>query len=161
MKKLLIAVLLVVISVTPVLANSIPVYDLGDGYTAVRNDVFDQLVENDQLLDVYKQEVVYYKNTLEQYMVLSDERKDIQDARIVLFKETIDIKDQIIEYKDSQIENYSQLYQIKSAEANRRVFKNWFDRFLLLAVGAYAVSQIDDNTGKAAVSAITVYLFNN
>jgi len=153
--------LLVVISVTPVLANSIPVYDLGDGYTAVRNDVFDQLVENDQLLDVYKQEVVYYKNTLEQYMVLSDERKDIQDARIVLFKETIDIKDQIIEYKDSQIENYSQLYQIKSAEANRRVFKNWFDRFLLLAVGAYAVSQIDDNTGKAAVSAITVYLFNN
>jgi len=161
MKKLLIAVLLVVISVTPVLANSIPVYDLGDGYTAVRNDVFDQLVDNDKLLEVYKEEAEYYKSTLEQYMALSNERKDIQEARIVLLKDTVRVKDEIISYKDSQIDNYSQLYQIKSAEANKRVFKNWFDKLLLVSVGAYAVSEIDDDSGKAAVGAVTIYLFNN
>lgn len=161
MKKLLTIILLIIITATPIAANNIPVYDLNNGYTAVRNDVFDQLVENDQLLEIYQQETEYYKSTLEQYMFLSDERKEIQEARIILLKDTIGIKDQIIEYKDTQINNYNQLYQIKSAEANRRVFKNWFDRFLLLAVGAYAVSQIDDDTGRAAVTVGVIYLFND
>lgn len=162
LKKILTSVLLVILTSTVSFANnSVAVYDLENGYTAVRNDVFDQLVENDELLAVYKEEAEYYKSTLEQYMALSDERKDIQEARIVLLKDTIGIKDEIISYKDSQIDNYSQLYQIKSAEADKRVFKNWFDKLLLVSIGAYAVSQIDDDSGKAAVGAVTIYLFNN
>ncbi|HQQ39705.1 MAG TPA: hypothetical protein PKY72_05350 [Bacilli bacterium] len=161
MKKILTVLLLILTIVNPAYSQSTAVYDLGNGYTAVRNDIFDQWVENDELLDVYREEAEYYKKTLEQFMALSDEKGDIQEARIVLLKDTIYLKDEIINYKDSQIENYNQLYQIKSVEANKRVFSNWFSKLLLLGMGAYAVSEIDDTAGRAAVGALTIYLFNN
>jgi len=159
-KKLLLSVILIVCLTTTGFANQ-PMYQLNENYTAVRNDIFDQLTEKDRLVDLLEEELEYANLTIQQLKDLHSQNDDLYERRIVILKDVLGLKDEIISYKDSQINNYNQLYQIKSAEANRRVFKNWFDKFLLLSVGAYAVSQIDDNTGKAAVSAITVYLFNN
>ena len=64
-KKLSLAFLIVFLFSTTAFSNQ-PAYKLNEQYTAVRNDVFTKLVENDKLLDVYKEEVSYLKTSLEE-----------------------------------------------------------------------------------------------
>jgi len=164
MKKLFMIVILILgfILIFQTQAWSQPVvYDLGNGYTAVENNLFDQFVKNEKLIELYKEDIAYKNDVIEKLKLLHGQSDNIQEQRIEVLKDTLGLKDNIIELKDQNIENYKNLYVMKSDEVNKYKFKNWFDKILVAALGAYAVSEIDDNTGKAAVSAITVYLFNN
>ena len=137
------------------------VYDLGNGYTAVRNDVFDKLVENDKLLDLAKEEAEYYKKTLDQYIKLTEQKDEIQDNRIIVLKETLELKDNIISYKDDNIQNWQSMYNIKEAEVRSLKTKNVWEKILTVGLGAYAFSQLDDSTDKAIVGGLTIYLVTN
>ncbi len=136
-------------------------YDLGNGYTAVRNDVFDKLVENDKLLELAQEEVKYYKETLDQYIKLTEQKDEIQDSRIQVLKETLVLKDQIISYKDDNIQNWESLYNIKKDEVNSLKTKSIWEKILTVGLGAYAFSQLDDSTDKAIVGGLTIYLVTN
>lgn len=137
------------------------VYDLGNGYTAVRNDVFDKLVENDKLLDLAKEEAEYYKKTLDQYIKLTEQKDEIQNNRIIVLKETLELKDNIISYKDDNIQNWRSMYNIKEAEVRSLKTKNVWEKILTVGLGAYAFSQLDDSTDKAVVGGLTIYLVTN
>lgn len=137
------------------------VYDLGNGYTAVRNDVFDKLVENDKLLELAQEEAKYYKETLDQYIKLTEQKDEIQDSRIQVLKETLVLKDQIISYKDDNIQNWESLYNIKKDEVNSLKTKSIWEKILTIGLGAYAFSQLDDSTDKAIVGGLTIYLVTN
>lgn len=137
------------------------VYDLGNGYTAVRNDIFDKLVENDKLLELAQEEAKYYKETLDQYIKLTEQKDEIQDSRIQVLKETLVLKDQIISYKDDNIQNWRSLYNIKEAEVRSLKTKNVWEKILTVGLGAYAFSQLDDSTDKAIVGGLTIYLVTN
>lgn len=136
-------------------------YDLGNGYTAVRNDIFDKLVENDKLLELAQEEAKYYKETLDQYIKLTEQKDEIQDSRIQVLKETLVLKDQIISYKDDNIQNWRSLYNIKEAEVRSLKTKNVWEKILTVGLGAYAFSQLDDSTDKAIVGGLTIYLVTN
>lgn len=131
-------------------------YDLKNGYIAVRSDVFNKLVENDKLLEIYKEEAKYYKESLTELKELQSERFTIQDQRIFVLKETVAVKDDIIALKDKNVENYKSLYDIKSAEVRTLKRKTLLDKLLVLGIGAYGVSQIDDTGGQIAVGAATL-----
>lgn len=137
------------------------VYDLGNGYTAVRNDVFDRLVENDKLLELAQEEAKYYKETLDQYIKLTEQKDEIQNNRIQVLKETLVLKDQIISYKDNNIQNWESLYNIKKDEVNSLKTKSVWEKILTVGLGAYAFSQLDDSTDKAIVGGLTIYLVTN
>jgi len=136
-------------------------YDLGNGYTAVRNDIFDKLVENDKLLELAQEEAKYYKETLDQYIKLTEQKDEIQDSRIQVLKETLVLKDQIISYKDDNIQNWESLYNIKKDEVNSLKTKSIWEKILTVGLGAYAFSQLDDSTDKAIVGGLTIYLVTN
>jgi len=136
-------------------------YDLGNGYTAVRNDVFDKLVENDKLLKLAREEAEYYRETLEQYVKLAEQKDEIQDSRIAVLKETLVLKDQIISYKDDNLQNWESLYNIKKDEVRSLKTKSVWEKILVIGLGAYAFSQLEDSTDKAVVGGLTVYLAIN
>ena len=136
-------------------------YDLGNGYTAVRNDIFDKLVENDKLLELAQEEAKYYKETLDQYIKLTEQKDEIQNNRIQVLKETLELKDNIISYKDDNIQNWQSMYNIKEAEVRSLKTKNVWEKILTVGLGAYAFSQLDDSTDKAIVGGLTIYLVTN
>lgn len=149
--------LILLLQTNTVYSKDLPVsYDLKNGYTAVRNDVLNKLVENDKLIDVYKEEATYYKESLAELKELQSERFTIQNERIYVLKETISVKDDIINLKDKNIDNYKSLYDIKSAEVRTLKRKTLLDKLLVLGIGAYGVSQIDDTGGQIAVGAATL-----
>ena len=137
------------------------VYDLGNGYTAVRNDVFDKLAENDKLLELMKEERDYYKNTLDQYIALEEQKSRIQEERIAVLKDTIEVKNSIIELKDDNLQNWEKLYNIEKAEVRSLKIKKTWEKILTLGLGAYAFSQLDDSSDKAVVGGLTLYLVTN
>lgn len=137
------------------------VYDLGNGYTAVRNNVFDKLVENDKLLELMKEERDYYKKTLDQYIALEEQKSRIQEERIAVLKDTIEVKNSIIELKDDNLQNWEKLYNIEKAEVRSLKIKKTWEKILTLGLGAYAFSQLDDSSDKAVVGGLTLYLVTN
>ena len=161
MKKSVLAILILLFTFSGCSYAQPAVYDLGNGYTAVRNDVFDKLVENDKLLDLAKEEAEYYKETLDQYIKLTEQKDEIQDSRIQVLKETLVLKDQIISYKDDNIQNWESLYNIKKDEVNSLKTKSIWEKILTVGLGAYAFSQLDDSTDKAIVGGLTIYLVTN
>jgi hypothetical protein len=135
-----------------------PVYDLGNGYTAVRNDIFDKLVENEKLLDLVKEERDYYKKTLDEYIKLAEQRDKIQSERIAILKDTINIKNSIIEHKDDNLQNWENLYNIKTEENKRLMYSSLMDKLLIVALGAYAVDNLEDSTDQVVVGGLSLYL---
>ncbi len=154
-KSIFLSVLIVIMFATVSFANQ-PAYKLNDHYTAVRNDVFTKLVESDKLLEVYREEVEYLKSALEDLRGLQSERYAIQSERIDVLRETIAVKDDIIVLKDKNVDNYKALYDIKSAEVRKAKRDTLIDKLLVLGLGAVAVSNVDDNTAKAAVGVATL-----
>lgn len=149
--------LILLLQTNTVYSKDLPVsYNLKNGYTAVRNDVLNKLVENDKLIDVYKEEATYYKESLAELKELQSERFTIQNERIFVLKETISVKDDIINLKDKNIDNYKSLYDIKSTEVRTLKRKTLLDKLLVLGIGAYGVSQIEDTGGQIAVGAATL-----
>lgn len=163
MKKINISliVILILFIITRCSYAQLVAYDLGNGYTAVRNDIFDKLVENDKLLELAQEEAKYYKETLDQYIKLTEQKDEIQDSRIQVLKETLALKDQIISYKDDNIQNWESLYNIKKDEVNSLKTKSIWKKILTIGLGAYAFSQLDDSTDKAIVGGLTIYLVTN
>ena len=154
-KKLSLAFLIVFLFSATAFSNQ-PAYKLNEQYTAVRNDVFTKLIENDKLLDVYKEEVSYLKTSLEELRGLQSERYTIQSERIDVLKETVLVKDDIIALKDKNVENYKALYDIKSAEVRKVKRDSLLDKLLVLGLGAAAASNVDDNGAKAAIGIATL-----
>ena len=154
-KKLSLAFLIVFLFSTTAFSNQ-PAYKLNEQYTAVRNDVFTKLVENDKLLDVYKEEVEYLKTSLEELRGLQSERYKIQSERIDVLRETVAVKDDIIKLKDKNVENYQALYDIKSAEVRKAKRETLLDKILVLGLGAVAASNVDDDGAKAAIGIATL-----
>ena len=143
-------------------------YKLNTEYVAVRTDVFNKLTENDKMVDQLRTEIEYYKKTLQELKTLENQKDEIQNERISVLKDTMILKDQVIsykdqqmDYKDNQIDNYQQLYQIKDKELSRLKTKNWFEKILLVALGGYAISELDDNTAKAVIGSGIVFLVTN
>jgi len=163
MKKFLISLILmfVIIFSRNAYAAQPATYDLGNGYTAVRNDVFDKLVENDRLIDLIKEERDYYKKTLEEFMTLEEQKSRIQEERIAVLKDTIEVKNSIIELKDDNLQNWEKLYNMEKAEVRSLKIKKTWEKILTLGLGAYAFSQLEDSTDKAVVGSLTVYLVTN
>lgn len=154
-KKLSLAFLVILLFSTTAFSNQ-PAYKLNEQYTAVRNDVFTKLVENDKLLDVYKEEVEYLKTSLEELRGLQSERYKIQSERIDVLRETVAVKDDIIKLKDKNVENYQALYDIKSAEVRKAKRETLLDKILVLGLGAVAASNVDDDGAKAAIGIATL-----
>ena len=115
----------------------------------------------DELLDLAKEEAEYYKKTLDQYIKLTEQKDEIQDNRIIVLKETLELKDNIISYKDDNIQNWQSMYNIKEAEVRSLKTKNVWEKILTVGLGAYAFSQLDDSTDKAIVGGLTIYLVTN
>ena len=143
-------------------------YKLNTEYVAVRTDVFNKLTENDKMVDQLRTEIEYYKKTLQELKTLENQKDEIQNERISVLKDTMILKDQVIsykdqqmDYKDNQINNYQQLYQIKDKELSRLKNKNWFEKILLVALGGYAISELDDITAKAVIGSGIVFLVTN
>ena len=143
-------------------------YKLNTEYVAVRTDVFNKLTENDKMVDQLRTEIEYYKKTLQELKTLENQKDEIQNERISVLKDTMILKDQVIsykdqqmDYKDNQIDNYQQLYQIKDKELSRLKTKNWFEKILLVALGGYAISELDDNAAKAVIGSGIVFLVTN
>lgn len=135
-------------------------YDLGNGYTAVENTTFDQLIENDKLVDLLKQERDYYKEVYEKAKVLNADKDKIQDERINVLHDTIGLQKQIIDFKDMNINNYKTLYEMKSDEVKKYKAKSLLDKALVLGLGAWAVSEVDDTSTKIGMGALTLtYVF--
>ena len=154
-KKLSLAFLIVFLFSATAFSNQ-PAYKLNEQYTAVRNDVFTKLIENDKLLDVYKEEVSYLKTSLEELRNLQSERYTIQSERIDVLRETVAVKDDIIKLKDKNVENYQALYDIKSAEVRKAKRETLLDKILVLGLGAVAASNVDDDGAKAAIGIATL-----
>lgn len=131
-------------------------YDLGNGYTAVENSVFDTLTQHDMLLDLRDKEIAYYKQTIAQLKELNDKKDNIQESRIAVLKDTLVLKDQVIALKDENIAGYKALYEAKSAEVKKYKTRSLVDKLFVLGLGAYAVSQIDDSATKFGVSGLTL-----
>lgn len=161
MKKSVLAILILLFTFSGCSYAQPVAYDLGNGYTVVRNDVFDKLVENDKLLELAQEEAKYYKETLDQYIKLTEQKDEIQNNRIQVLKETLVLKDQIISYKDNNIQNWESLYNIKKDEVNSLKTKSIWKKILTIGLGAYAFSQLDDSTDKAIVGGLTIYLVTN
>ncbi len=130
-------------------------YDLGNGYTAVQSDVFDELVKNDKLVDLYKKEIEYNKKKLEELKLLTAKKDEIQEQRISLLKDTIDLQNQTISHKDSIINTTKVLYNMKSEEVNKYRTKNLIDKLLVLGLGAWAISETDNSSTKVGMGLLT------
>jgi hypothetical protein len=130
-------------------------YDLGNGYTAVRVDVFDKLVEHDKLYELYKEEVEYNKKKWEELKELTGKKDEIQEERILVLKDTIGLQDKIIEHKDSIITDAKTLYQMKADEVKKYKVKSIWDKALVLGLGAWAISEIDDSSTQMGIGLLT------
>lgn len=130
-------------------------YDLGNGYTAVQSEIFDELVKNDKLVDLYKQELEYNKKKWEELKELTAKKDEIQEERILVLKDTIGLQDQIIEHKDSIITDTKVLYQMKADEVKKYKTKSLIDKLLVLGLGAWAISEIDDSSTQMGIGLLT------
>lgn len=133
-------------------------YDLGNGYIAVREDVFNNLVTNDKLLELAKKEKEYYESSLKELQAMNSERFLIQENRIGILKDTLVLKDEKISLKDENLKKFEELYNIKSKEVRKFKANSLFEKFLTLGIGVWAVSEIDDNNARIGIGATTLYL---
>lgn len=138
---------------SPVFADGKAAYKLDNGYIAVREDVFNSLTTNDKLVDELKKEVDYYKSSIAELKTLNTQKDEIQGQRITVLKDTITLKDQIIEYKNATITDYDKLYKNEKAINSKFRAKNLLEKLCLIALTGYACSQIDDTGAKCAVGA--------
>jgi len=136
-------------------ANKPIAYDLGNGYTAVQSKVFDELVKNDKLVDLYKRELEYNKKKWEELKELTTKKDEIQEKRIMVLKDTIDFQNQVIEHKDSIINNTRVLYQLKADEVKKYKTKSLMDKLLVLGLGAWAISEIDSTGTQIGIGMLT------
>lgn len=158
MKKYIIAITLSLLLLFSgsALANDKPsAYDLGNGYTAVENTVFDELVQHDKLYELYKEELEYNKKTMAELKELTGKKDEIQDQRILVLKDTIGLQDKIIEHKDSIITDTKVLYQMKADEVKKYKTKSLLDKLLVLGLGAWAISEIDDTGTQIGLGMLT------
>jgi hypothetical protein len=130
-------------------------YDLGNGYTAVQSEIFDELVKNDKLVDLYKQELEYNKKKWEELKELTAKKDEIQEERILVLKDTIGLQDQIIEHKDSIITDAKVLYEMKADEVKKYKAKSIWDKALVLGLGAWAISEIDNSSTQIGLGLLT------
>jgi hypothetical protein len=137
------------------------VYKLDDNYIAVRNDVFNKLTESDKLTDSYKKDIEYYKSSINQLKEMQKEKDELQDKRIGILKDTIIVKNEIITLKDENINNYKSLYTIKSNEVRKIKTKSIWQKVLTVGLGAWAISEMDDDNAKYGVGVLTLYLATN
>lgn len=153
-KKIILSFLFILFITAPLYANNNVAYNLSNGYVAVREDVFNELVKNDKLIENYKEEIEYLKQSIKEVKELNEQRNSIQNDRITVLKETISFKDQIITYKDENMKNWEKLYNNESKKVDKLRFKNFFQKILIAGLTTYAISQAEDNTAKAIIGGI-------
>ena len=92
---------------------------------------------------------------------MQKEKDDLQDKRIGILKDTIIVKNEIITLKDENINNYKSLYTIKSNEVRKIKTKSIWQKVLTVGLGAWAISEMDDDNARYGVGALTLYLVTN
>lgn len=162
-KKILSLLIIFSIILTPISAiceEMPPVYKLPNGYTAVRDDIFDELSRNEFKYEMYKKEAEYYKKILEDYMKYEAEKEEITKARMVILYDTISDKDKIIALKDDEIEKCQVLIKVKNKIIREKNSSDTISKFLTLCLGAYAVYEIDNSTGQVIAGSITIFIIS-
>ena len=89
------------------------------------------------------------------------EKPHTKEERIAVLKDTLEVKNSIIELKDDNLQNQEKLYNIEKAEVRSLKIKKTWEKILTLGLGAYAFSQLDDSSDKAVVGGLTIYLVTN
>lgn len=163
MKKVLImAVLTILVISSAAIADDInnsAAYKLNNGRISVREDVFNQLVTNEKLLELYKAELEKYRISVEKFDELNTQNIDLYENRISTLEDIIKDKDDIITYKDNNIKEYESLYKSVKKELSKQKTMSFFQKLLVTAVGVYAISELDSNTPKVVVGAGTVAIW--
>jgi|GEM_PF-3025542 len=154
-KKIFILVIaLLILLPTIVFADEAPAYKLSNGRISVDEEVFNQLVTNDKKMEVYKEEVDYLKKSIEELKNLHKQGDSIQEQRILVLKDTISLKDQVIGYKDDNIKNWEKIYNIEHKKVNKLKTMSLIEKILVTGLTAYAISNIEDSSAKVAVGTI-------
>ena len=129
-------------------------YKLPNGRISVDADVFNQLVANDKKTEVYKEEVIYLKKSIEELKSLYKTSDGIQEQRVAVLKDTISLKDQVIEYKDDNIKNWEEIYNIEHKKVNKLKTMSLLEKVLITGLTIYACSEIEDTSSRVAVGTI-------
>ena len=105
-------------------------------------------------MEVYKDEVDYLKKSIEELKALYKTSDSIQEQRFTVLKDTIELKDQIIVYKDDNIKNWEKIYNVEHSKVNKLKTMSLIEKILVTGLTAYAISNMDDSSAQAAVGAI-------
>ena len=156
MKKIITTIIIFFIIFCPMFAYGAEpaAYKLPNGRISVDEDVFNQLVTNEKKMEVYKEEVEYLKKSIEELKTLYKTSDSIQEQRVTVLKDTIELKDQIIVYKDDNIKNWEKIYNVEHSKVNKLKTMSLIEKILITGLTAYAISNIDDSSAQAAVGAI-------
>ena len=58
---------------------------------------------------------------------------------------------------EERVKDYKELYDIKASEVKQMKIHNLFRDVLIIGTGAYAFSQLDDNSDRAIVGGLTLF----
>lgn len=151
---IIISLILILTICTPIFADNRPAYRLPDGRISVQEDVFNSLVTNDKLMEVYKEETEYLHKTIADLKILNEQGANIQEQRVAVLKDTIGLKDQVIVYKDENLLSLEKMYNIEHKKVNKFKTMSFIEKFLITGLTVYACSEIDNSSAQMAVGAI-------
>ena len=125
-KHKLISIILIILLIFPsvAIAAGKPAASISsdtDEYILVRKDVFNALVTNDKLVNLYKSENDRYKNVISNLEDAYNSKDINTNKQIETLKQIISNDNEIIVTKDNNIKNYEidycfSLYQLKKIE---------------------------------------------
>lgn len=133
-------------------ANEIA-YDLKNGYIAVKESVFNALVTNDKLNDIYVIEIDRQKSVISNLIITYDEKDKIQTEKTNTLYEIISNDKSIITAQTENIKSYEKIFNEKNKEIKTLKSQVFLYKVIALGVGIVAISQMENNGWKIAAGA--------
>lgn len=144
-------------------ANEIA-YDLKNGYIAVKESVFNALVTNDKLNDIYVIEIDRQKGVISNLILVYDEKEKIHTEKVNTLYEIINNDKSIITAQTENIKNYESMFNEKVKENKKLKSQLVLYKILALGVGIVAISQMEDTGWKiaagAGIASFTIFEWN-
>jgi hypothetical protein len=166
-KHKLISIILIILLIFPsvAIAAGKPAASISsdtDEYILVRKDVFNALVTNDKLVNLYKSENDRYKNVISNLEDAYNSKDINTNKQIETLKQIISNDNEIIVTKDNNIKNYEKIYN--NEKTNTKIYQKQtlLYKILFATAAGFAISNIDSTALKitAGVGAAALTFIN-
>lgn len=140
MKRFIALILIVLLTFPSVaLGADAAAYNLNNGYIAVKESVFNSLIENDKLAPFYKEELSNTKEMLNSLQEEYENKDKIKSEKITTLEDIISKDETIIATQKENLASYESMYKIEKKEVKKYKTQAFVCKVLIIGLGAYAI----------------------